>query len=81
MSSKPISIKASVGKSGGVPGGSAAQKPSLIHTRRLLRPLGTSLLTQHARCLFLANRRVRTRTHGGVAGKASDRLHMSIVGR
>jgi hypothetical protein len=32
----------------------------------------------HARRLILPNRRVRTRTHGGVTGKASDRLPMSM---
>jgi hypothetical protein len=35
----------------------------------------------HTRRLILPNRRVRTRTHGGVTGKASDRLPMSIAGR
>jgi hypothetical protein len=44
----------------------------------LLRRLGTSSFALHPRRLTLPNRRVRTRTHGGVTGKASDRLPMSI---
>src|ERR1700739_447124 len=59
-------------------GGPAAQKPFLCHARRLLRSLGTSFLMLHNCRVILPNRRVRTRTHGGVTGKASDRLPMSI---
>jgi hypothetical protein len=32
----------------------------------------------HSRRFILTNRRVRTRTHGCVTGKASDRIPMSI---
>ena len=62
--------------------GSMAAQPHrssfLCHARRFLRSLGTSLLALHTRRLILPSRRVRTRTHGGVTGKASDRLPMSI---
>ena len=60
--------------------GSMAAKPHrspfLRHARRLLRSLGTSFLVLHNWRVILPNRRVRTRTHGGVTG--SDRLPMSI---
>ena len=45
---------------------------------KLLRTPGSLSVTLHARRTILANRRARTRTHGGGTGKASDRLHMSI---
>jgi RNA-directed DNA polymerase len=51
---------------------------ALSYAIHLLRELGTSSVTLHTRRLILPNRRVRTRTHGGVTGKASDRLPMSI---
>jgi hypothetical protein len=54
------------------------RSPFLCHARRLLRSLGTSFLALHNWRVILPNRRVRTRTHGGVTGKASDRLPMSI---
>ena len=54
------------------------RSPFLCYARRLLRPLGTSFLALHTGRLILPNRRVRTRAHGGVTGKASDRQPMSI---
>ena len=64
----------------GVHGGLAAQSPFLCHARRLLRSPGASFLALHNWRVILPNRRVRTRTHGGVTGKASDRIPMAFMG-
>ena len=59
---------------------SVAQQPGILH------PASPSSIAWdflhcavHTRGLILPNRRVRTRTHGGVTGKANDRLPMSIT--
>ena len=53
-------------------GGSAAKKPYLSCPP--LTPIAWDFLPLWCNPALTTNRRVRTRTHGGVTGKASDRL-------
>ena len=51
---------------------------TIQYARRIGCPPLISYAALHFRRLILTNRRVRTRTHGGVTGKASDRIPMSF---